>query len=38
MFRKKLSKRNSKKLFTKTANKTLKINNAPPISRGGIRL
>lgn len=37
-FRKKLSKKKSARIFRKTANKTLKVNSAPPVTRGGIRL
>lgn len=37
MFRKKIGKKASRKLF-KRHTKSLKINSVPPISRGGIRL
>lgn len=38
MANKKLSKKASKKSFTKNAVKTKTLNSAPPIMRGGIRL
>lgn len=37
-YRKKLSKHKSKKLFTKTANRTLAKNVQTTVMRGGIRL
>lgn len=37
-YRKKMSKRNSKRYFTKTANKIKAININPKPMRGGIRL
>lgn len=36
--RKKMTKRGSRKLFTKTARKIHKKNHRPPSMRGGIRL
>lgn len=37
-YRKPISRRASRRLFSRTANRTLKVNNAPPATRGGIRL
>lgn len=38
MKRKPVSKRRDKRIFSKTANKTKKINVEPKVMRGGIRL
>lgn len=38
MKRKRVSKNKDRRLFTKTANKTKKINVQPKVMRGGIRL
>ena len=38
MHRKAMSRRKDKKVFTETANTVKKINVAPKISRGGIRM
>lgn len=38
MKRRRVSKRRDKRIFSKTANKTKKINVEPKVMRGGIRL
>lgn len=38
MARKKMSRRTDRKVFTRTANRSKKINVAPTYMRGGIRL
>lgn len=38
MKRKRVNKRRDKRIFSKTANKTKKINVEPKVMRGGIRL